>query len=205
MLHPEILTKEQHDLLPFLKKFGKHYNLVGGTAIALQLGHRRSIDFDLFTDKMFKGLLLERKVRRTVKIDEVIKNKESEFTFFAHNRVKITFFWFPYPVAYTEKFDKIIRMPDVLGVAAMKAFALGQRAKWKDYVDLYFVIRDHYSVNEIAAKGKEFFAGEFNPKLFRQQLSYHEDIDYREKVEFMPGFAVSEKKIKKALVEFSIS
>ena len=204
MLHPEILTKEQHDLLPFLKKFGKHYGLVGGTAAALQLGHRRSIDFDLFTEKMFRGLLLERKVRRVIKIYEVLKNKESEFTFFA-NKVKVTFFWYPFPIAYTEKFDGIIKMPDILTIAAMKAFALGRRAKWKDYVDLYFIIRDHYSVDDIAVKGKEIFGGEFNPKLFRVQLSYFNDIDYQEEVEFMPGFAITKRKIKEELIKSSVS
>jgi len=53
-MHKEILTKEQTDLLPLLKLFSKEYYLAGGTAIALYIGHRRSIDFDLFTDKPIK-------------------------------------------------------------------------------------------------------------------------------------------------------
>jgi len=47
-MHPEILSKEQLELLPFLGQFNKRFFLVGGTAIALQIGHRQSIDFDLF-------------------------------------------------------------------------------------------------------------------------------------------------------------
>ena len=48
MLHPEILNNAQQELLPLVGKFGREYYLVGGTAIALYLGHRRSIDYNLF-------------------------------------------------------------------------------------------------------------------------------------------------------------
>jgi len=204
MLHTEILSKDQHDLLPFLKKFSKEYGLVGGTAVALHLGHRRSIDFDLFTGKLFDGKSLERRVRRAVKIDKVLKNRESEFTFFTR-KVKVTFFNYPFPIAYTDSLSSCIKIPNIITLAAMKAFALGQRSKWKDYVDLYFIMKDHFTCEEISKKAKELFDGEFNAKLFRLQLSYFGDIDYREQVDFLPGFEVSEKIIKKALVDFSIS
>lgn len=203
MLHLEIFSPEQRVLLPFLKKFGKKYGLVGGTAIALQLGHRRSIDFDLFTEKEFTGISLEREVRKTIKITHVLKNKESEFTFIT-GAVKVTFFSYPFPIGYSVKLNNTIKLPDVLTIAAMKAFALGRRAKWKDYVDLYFILKDRYSIDEIVAKGKKIFGSEFNDKIFRTQLSYFDDINYAESVEFMPGFAVSDKKIKQALIEFSI-
>ena len=152
---------------------------------------------------MFRGILLERKARQIIKIDKVLKNKESEFTFLSHS-VKITFFSFPFPIEYSERFDDIIKMPSILTIAAMKAFALGRRAKWKDYVDLYFILRDHYTINDIVVEGKKIFGGEFNSKIFRTQLSYFKDINYDEKVEFLPGFAVSDKKIKSALVAFSL-
>lgn len=46
-----ILSKEQKEILPIIQHFQKDYVLVGGTSIALQIGHRESIDFDLFTFK----------------------------------------------------------------------------------------------------------------------------------------------------------
>lgn len=62
-------------------------------------------------------------------------------------------------------------MPDLLTLAAMKAFALGQRLKWKDYVDLYFIfyyfiMKDFCRIGEIIKKGEELFGGEFADKLF---------------------------------------
>jgi len=53
-MHKEILSPAQAKLLPLVKKFNKDFYLTGGTAIALHLGHRRSIDFDLFSGKEFR-------------------------------------------------------------------------------------------------------------------------------------------------------
>jgi hypothetical protein len=54
--HLEILSGEQADLIPFIKKYFKQYYLVGGTAIALHIGHRKSLDFDLFTEEKVNTL-----------------------------------------------------------------------------------------------------------------------------------------------------
>lgn len=86
----------------------------------------------------------------------------------------------------------------------MKAYALGQRAKWKDYVDLYFIIKDYFPVSEISEKANQLFGGNFNGKLFRSQLAYFEGIDYAEQMDFMPGFKVSDEAVKEKLIEFSL-
>lgn len=202
-MHKEILTPEQLELIPLLKMANRNFGLAGGTAAALQIGHRRSIDFDLFSYQEFNNKNILKKVNRLAKISKILVNKTGELTFFSHS-VKITFYNYPYKIPYEKSFDKIIKIPDILVIAAMKAFALGQRAKWKDYVDLYFIMKNFFSFKQISKKGKELFGSEFNEKLFRIQLSYFGDINYEEEIEFMPGFAVSDEKIKKALVEFSL-
>ena len=202
-MHKEVLTEEQIKFLPFVAEFSKDFGLVGGTAIALHLGHRRSVDFDLFSQKKFDNQSLLNKILRHLKTDEIIVNKLGELTLMVRG-VRFTFYQFPFPLDYTETFEGI-RLPNPLTLAAMKAFALGQRTKWKDYVDLYFMIKDNFSIGEISRKGKQFFADNFNEKLFRSQLAYFEDINYAEQVEFMPGFEVPEEIIKKALVEFSLA
>jgi hypothetical protein len=203
-MHKEILTKEQVELLPLLKSSSKDFGLVGGTAIALHIGHRESIDFDLFSFKEFKNADIKKKVLRQSEIEKTIVSKKGEYTFFA-NKVKITYYNFPYELEYEESFEKIIRVPNLLTLAAMKAFALGQRAKWKDYVDLYFILKDFYSFEQISKKGRELFKNEFNEKLFRTQLIYFEDINYGEEVVFLPGFEVSEKVVKRELIKYSIA
>ncbi|MDO8593009.1 MAG: nucleotidyl transferase AbiEii/AbiGii toxin family protein [bacterium] len=203
--HKEILTEEQVKLLPLVKKFFKDFGLVGGTAIALQIGHRRSIDFDLFSTEKFSN----EKIRQTIarnhyKIGKVYKDEAGQFTFFVNN-VQFTFFHYPFKLSFSEHFDKILRMPDLLTLAAMKAYALGRRAKWKDYVDLYFIINKYLSVKKMTDRAKDIFAQEFNERIFREQLGYFTDIDYREEVEFLKGFKVDDKTIKKALIEFSLA
>ena len=96
-------------------------------------------------------------------------------------------------------------MPDLLSLAAMKAFALGRRAKWKDYVDLYFMINKYHSIKKIVKRCDDIFKNEFNERIFREALSYFDDINYDEEVEFLPGFKVSDNIIKKKLIEFSVS
>ena len=95
-------------------------------------------------------------------------------------------------------------MPTLLTLASMKAFALGGRSEWKDYVDLYFILRDHYQISDIIKEARKNFGSEFNEKLFRSQLSYFKDINYEESVIFKKGFEVSDKEIKKSLIEFSL-
>jgi len=87
----------------------------------------------------------------------------------------------------------------------MKAFALGMHAKWKDYVDLYFIIRDYYALEKIIERAKQIFGNEFNEKLLRTQLAYFQDINYQEKIVYLKGFEVSDKIIKKELINFSLS
>jgi hypothetical protein len=202
-MHDEILTEEQFELLPLLGKFSKDFGLVGGTAIALYLGHRRSIDFDMFSDEPFKNAAVHRKIRNTHNIQKVFKDEMGQYTFFV-NEVQMTFYHFPYKIEYPKKFEDYAIMPNLLTLAAMKAFALGGRNKWKDYVDLYFIIKDHFSVDKISRKANQLFTTEFNEKIFRNQLAYFEDINYAEQVEFMPGFEVPDETIKKSLVEFSL-
>ena len=205
--HREILTPEQVQLLGVVKEFDKRFGLVGGTAVALQIGHRESIDFDLFTKDptaLFTIKKLLSTMRRYAIIEQVIRDRDEELTLKILG-VQFTFFHFPHVIPYTVRLRGTIDMPDLLTLAAMKAYALGQRSKWKDYVDLYFILREHHSLDEIAAQAKELFRGEFNERLFRQQLPFFEDVSYKEKVTFKPGFDVSDDEIKRFLQEASVS
>ena len=202
-MHKEILTKEQLELLPFIASFSKNFGLVGGTAVALHIGHRESIDFDMFSLKPFGNIQLSQKIKDTTSIDKIIVNKKREFTCLIKG-VKVTFFYYPFPITFNQKFGYEIKLPDLLTLAAMKAYALGMREKWKDYVDLYFIIKDHYSVEKISKKAKEIFQDKFNGRMFRNQLAYFEDIDYSEKIIWMKVFKTSDEIIKKELVEFSL-
>lgn len=208
MLHKEILTNGQIALLPMVKSFSDDFYLVGGTAIALHLGHRRSIDFDLFTQAGFKAMTIKRRIERYAKAEKCalrfLRSEEGELTFLMGG-VKFTFFQYPFEIPANERFERVIRMPDLLTLAAMKAYALGQRAKWKDYVDLYFIIKKYHGIQAIAGKAKEIFQGEFNERIIREQLGYFDDVSYAEEVEYMPGHEIDDETVKKELEQYSLS
>ena len=203
-IHPEILPAEQLELLPLVKSFSKDFGLVGGTAIAIFVGHRRSIDFDLFTDKEFDNWKIRRKILQFKKIDSVLRDEDGQYTVVIQ-KVRFTFFCYPFKISFSKNFDKVIKLPDLLTLAAMKVYTLGRRAKWKDYVDLYFVMKDCYDIHKVIKKTGHIFGSEFNEKLFRAQLSYFKDIDYTEKIDYLKGFEVGDEIIKKELTDFSLS
>lgn len=203
-MYPSILSKEQKELLPLVTLFKREFYLVGGTAIALQIGHRRSIDFDLFKISPFVSSKILRKIE-SAKFSYNVTRRVSEQLNLIVNSVKITFFQYPYKIEANQHFEKIVKMPDLLTLSAMKAFALGRRSKWKDYVDLYFLLKSHYTLKEITNKSLSIYGQEFSEKLFRSQLAYHKDIDYTEAVEFLPGFETDEKEIKEFLIEAALT
>lgn len=202
MFHKEILNSQQTEILQLIGEFKREYYLVGGTAIALYLGHRRSIDFD-----MFKFATLNRK-KNLEKIQSsgfpslVTWNVADQMNLVV-NGVKITFFQYPFQIEATQTLDGIVRIPDLLDLAAMKAYALGRRSKWKDYVDLYFLTKEKFSIKEISQRANEIFGDLFSDKLFRSQLSFFEDIDYTEEVDYLIANPPSDEEIKAFLIEVS--
>ena len=199
-MYENILSSNQKALLPFIESFAREYYLVGGTAIALQLGHRVSIDFDMFK----QGIIHKSKIIAKLKayqLDYQLLYTDSDSFHIVVNDVKITFFNYPFAVATMLRFGKI-KMPDLLHLAAMKAYALGRRAKWKDYVDLYFILNQGITLDNISDLAQSIFEGLFSAKLFKQQLCYFDDVNYGEEVSYCQS-EVSDETIKKYLVKIA--
>lgn len=202
MLHPEVLNKAQQDLLPLVGKFGREYYMVGGTAIALYLGHRRSIDYDLFKKAPLKRKKNLEIIQESGFPYQVVFNTDGQMNLVV-NGVKLTFFQYEFDVKAVTDFQGAIKLPSLLDLAAMKAYALGRRSKWKDYVDLYFLLKDRYSIDEISARAETIFGELFSSKMFRIQLSYFEDVDYSEEVEYLIPNPPSNQEIQTYLTEVS--
>jgi len=172
---------------------------VGRTAIALHIGHRRSIDFDLFKNNSIKP----KSILKTISDFEypyIVTRRVTEQFNLNIQDVKFTFFQFPFKIDAKEKLDDILRLPNLLDLAAMKAYALGRRSKWKDYVDLYFILKEHYTIKQIPDRSTDLFGQLFSEKLFRAQLSYFDDIAYSESVEFLLS-PVPDNEIKNFLID----
>ena len=70
------------------------------------------------------------------------------------HEVKFTFYEYPFKIDAKCRFEDYLRLPELIDLAAMKAYALGRRSKWKDYVDLYFILKNHYSIEEISKRAE---------------------------------------------------
>lgn len=203
-MHTEILSIEQQSLLDWAKQFRREFYLVGGTAIALYLGHRKSIDFDLFK---FKPVNL-RKCMTAVSesgFPYSVLFRDVDQIHFMVNGVKVTFFQYPYEITANQDTEGVFRVPALLDLAAMKAFALGRRSKWKDYVDLYFLLKDYFSIEQISSRAQEIFGEEFSEKLFRAQLCFFDGVDYNEEVDWLISNPPTIEEIQEGLVVIATS
>jgi len=201
-MHIQIFNSNQNDLLPLVREFRKEFYLVGGTAIALHLGHRRSIDFDLFKFNALKPKNIISTISE-YQYPYIVSRRVTEQLNVTIHDVKFTFFQYPFKIKATEKLADILYLPTLIDLAAMKAYALGRRSKWKDYVDLYYILNQNFTIKQVSDRSSDIFGQLFSEKLFRAQLSYFDDIDYSEPVEFL-GEPVPENIIKEFLIESAI-
>ncbi len=121
-MHKDILSKKQQKLLPLMGSFSFDFLLAGETASALFLGHRESIDFDLFSNKKFNNSDIIKKIKEDYKIDQVVIDKLDEFTAIIEG-VKTTFLYYPYRISAKNNFENIIKTTDITTLGAMKAYA----------------------------------------------------------------------------------
>lgn len=175
-MHVEVLDAKGREIFLRLKNF-KDFYLAGGTALALQIGHRISVDFDLFSPHAIaRGLLRRVKSVFTDRKVIVSVNNPEELTLFIGGK-KVTFLKYPFPLVRKLVPYRGVRLLSVQEIAATKAYTIGRRGSYKDYVDLYFILRDrHASLPGIINLAVRKYRRDFNARLFLEQLLYLEDI-----------------------------
>jgi predicted nucleotidyltransferase component of viral defense system len=142
MLHLQTVEPVTLELLkalqsfPFLDKF----YLVGGTAIALHLGHRMSIDLDLFSFEDFEATELHEKLKgKYENVEEVVTSNATLLCFI--NNIKTDFIRYKYPPSSPAIIEEGIRLLALDDLVPMKLSAIAGRGKKKDFYDVYFLLR----------------------------------------------------------------
>ncbi len=180
-MHKEVLTNKGLEIFPYLKNFSSYY-LAGGTSLALQIGHRVSVDFDFFSfEKIPQNTLstIKKIFKKDFSIVPAVNNSE-EVTVFI-NDVKLTFLSYPFPLIYSLNKINEISLVNIKEIAAMKAYTIGRRGEYKDYIDLYFLLSEkHVTLQEIIDIASKKFTSDFNSRLFLEQLVYLDDISSTE-------------------------
>lgn len=177
-MHLEALNNKGKEIFPSLKEFKKFY-LAGGTALSLQIGHRISVDFDFFCEDDISKDLMPR-VKKIFKGSDisVLVNNLDELTLII-NGVKITFLKYPFPALSDFILYKGVKFLNIKEISATKAYTIGRRGSYKDYIDLYFIISKKYvSLENIIKMAEKKYGDDFNSRLFLEQLVYFKDIEY---------------------------
>ena len=193
-IYLEVLKSKQKEIFNKLDKFPEFY-LVGGTALALQMGHRISDDFDMFGNKSLDRNFIT-KIYRVFKGHNIrFSLRHSEQMNLTVDSVKFNFVSYPYPLVF--KLEKInnVNVAPIKEIALMKSSTIGSRASLKDYVDLYFILKNKkITIEDIIEGCKKKYKTEFNDRLFLEELTYIRDVKDA-KIEFL------KKKVDKSEIE----
>lgn len=149
MLYTETLDRRALELLRYIQdSLQGDFRLVGGTALALQLGHRTSVDLDFFGD-------FPEPMHDT--ITPILNNygntitlqKSKSILIYTVDGIKVDFVSYNhYPWLYPAKVEDGLVLADIRDIAAMKISAITGRGSKKDFWDLHFLL-DHFSLRQI--------------------------------------------------------
>ena len=183
------------DLLELLKiimneKLFENYFLVGGTALALQIGHRNSVDIDLFGNNEINTAQFVDKLERLGKV--IVTQSTRNILITKIDGIKVDFVNYKYSlISDTINLDEI-RMLSKKDIAAMKIAAISGRGSKKDFIDLYFLLHD-FSLREIL----DFYNRKYHDGsefLALKSLMYYDDADIQPQPQMFKDFDWNECK-----------
>jgi hypothetical protein len=169
--------------------------LAGGTALALHIGHRISIDLDFFTNKDFKVEQVISEIRKTGLSFSIIAEGDG-YIIANIEDTKFSLFRYEYPFPDKPAVYKGIQVAGVFDIASMKVIAISQRGTKRDFVDLYFILQD-IPFHKLAYDMVNRFGRErINPVHIGKSLVYFSDAESNPEPEYLKGKEVSWAKVK---------
>jgi hypothetical protein len=149
------------------------YHLVGGTSLALQIGHRISVDLDMFGEEMPDEALFTDTLAEFGAVQVI--QKTPNILICTVNGMKIDFVNYRYKLLRPYHVEEGIRLASTADIAAMKLNAIAGRGSKKDFIDLYFLLRQ-YSIDTMM----EYFQTKYpqgSEFMVRKSLTYFDDAD----------------------------
>ena len=182
----QVIQGDTKAILALLEKSGiiqKAY-LAGGTALALQLGHRISYDLDFFTQEEFDEQALLPEIE---KISNFQLERLAWRTILGKFKdVKFSIFYYKYPLLYSAKKFGMINITDTRDIAAMKIAAIASRGTKRDFVDLYFICRETMSLLDVIRVYDEKYRNLAATEIhIMKSLIYFEDAEPDEMPEML--------------------
>ena len=195
-MHWDILDKKRKEILPLLKNFEEFgFYLAGGTGLALQIGHRDSIDFDFFVFGDYDTLKLREKIEEVFKDHKILFTQEEKNTIscIIDDSVLLSFFGYKHENIKDLIETEYFKIASIEDIACMKLSAITSRSLEKDYIDLYFIFKT-ISLKELL----DFFVIKYpilDKSLILKSLTYFDDIK-EEKIIFKEEHFVSFLEVK---------
>lgn len=184
MLYTETVEAGTLDLIKDLMRDGEltAFNLVGGTALSLKLGHRKSIDIDLFTDKDFDALRIAEHLSQQHKAEIHGTVKNGVFCFIKD--IKVDLIAHQYPILNKLEVIDEIRMLSLEDIGGMKLNAiLYNGTRLKDFVDIHSLL-EQVPLHKLTEAFETKYP-DVNKQMAQTGLLYHEDINMKEKIDFI--------------------
>ena len=187
MLYYETVEPKTLGLLKKLQKIPEFSDLrlVGGTALALQLGHRKSIDIDLFGNISADNITISKKLDKIGQVT-ILKNSK-HINIYLIDNIKVDIVNYHYKWLENSIIENELILADKKDIAAMKIAAITGRGTKKDFIDLFFLLK-HYKFYEIINFYKQKY---HDGSLFMvlKSLLYFVDAEEDDK----PEMIISEK------------
>jgi hypothetical protein len=179
-LYLDILSSAQRQLWDELLDVPEAFILYGGTAIALQIGHRHSVDFDFFSFEPFQPQALFAAIP-FLQGAEVLQQSQNTLTCLVEREgpVQISFFGVPNLCPINDPLiaqDNGVKIASLVDLAGMKAAVVQQRPEAKDYIDLGTMLEKMViDLPNALTAAKMIYGPSFNPELTLKALSYYDD------------------------------
>lgn len=174
----ELLKKIMHE------KLFENYFLVGGTALALQIGHRNSVDIDLFGNHEINS---DQFINKLEEFGEVIVTQSTKNILITKtNGIKVDFVNYKYPLLSNPIEIDFIRMLSKKDISAMKLNAIAGRGSKKDFIDLYFLLQE-FSLAEMV----DFYCQKYHDGskfMVIKSLGYFDDADFQPQPQMFKDF-----------------
>ncbi|MDO8610059.1 MAG: nucleotidyl transferase AbiEii/AbiGii toxin family protein, partial [bacterium] len=171
-----ILSESRKKILLTFVSWKNEFYLAGGTGLALQIGHRDSVDFDFFTKRSFDTSVIIEKLSKlfdkvSFTVTQVEKNTVS---ILLQSEIKISFMTYDYELLNPLIQTEYMNIASISDIACMKLSTIMQRSSLKDYVDLYEIMKI-YSLDQLLLFAKKKYPI-IDLSVILKSLSYFEDI-----------------------------
>jgi len=175
--YPHILNPTQNEILPRLSFTKLEFYLGGGTALALQLGHRTSVDFDFYAPRKFDNQQMAQTINRLFPGTDITPEQPENTLRLDVIGTEISAFYYPYPLLEPLVDYGSVSLASLTDIAAMKTAAVVQRARQRDFYDIYYLIKELGMEKIITATYQKFPWYEENNVVVFTSLTYFTDAD----------------------------